>query len=245
MMRTKRPGCEVDVAGDGLEAVKAASSTPHDLIRMDCQMPVVDGVQATQAICKAEDRAKHVPIVALTANAMEGEREQCLEAGMDGFLSKPVRVDDLAGKPQQWLGSPDASPTPSARPPAISRDLRDQFEAFLGEMREESISPEEIDSVLESFLEVTPITMAELAANIRRQDSQSSCFSAHRLRGSFLTLALGDLSKVMASLEEACRDGRWQKASDDMVAVSALFEGARDLIAGAMQTPARTEQTTR
>ena len=114
VMRLTRLGCVVDVANDGLEATQAASNTAYDLILMDCQMPVMDGFQATRAIRKQGGRP--VPIVALTANAMEGERERCLSAGMDDYLAKPVRPDDLVAKLQQWLGVP----TPTATEPGGS-----------------------------------------------------------------------------------------------------------------------------
>jgi CheY-like chemotaxis protein len=69
---------------------------PYDLIFMDCHMPVTDGYQATMNIRQRESGGRHVPIIALTANAMKGEREICLQAGMDDFVSKPVRIQDLA-----------------------------------------------------------------------------------------------------------------------------------------------------
>ena len=103
-MRLTRFGCVADVANDGAEALQLAGNTQYDLILMDCQMPVMDGLQATRAIREAEKGRRHVPIVALTANALEGERERCLEVGMDDYLAKPVRPDDLFNKLQQWLG---------------------------------------------------------------------------------------------------------------------------------------------
>ena len=104
----KRLGCTVDVAVNGLEASQAAAAVLYDTILMDCQMPVMDGFEATSAIRKHSSR--HVPIIALTANAMEGERERCLAAGMDDYLSKPVRADELLKKLQQWAQDHPAQP---------------------------------------------------------------------------------------------------------------------------------------
>ena len=88
-------GCKIDVAANGEEAVSMWREFPYDLIFMDCHMPVRDGYQATISIRQLESSEQHVPIVALTANAMKGEREVCLDAGMDDFVSKPIKIDDL------------------------------------------------------------------------------------------------------------------------------------------------------
>ena len=91
----EKMGCRVDVAANGLEAVQMSSQAPYSLILMDCLMPEMDGFEATQAIRQAEADGKRIPIVALTANAMAGDRERCLASGMDDYLSKPFRADDL------------------------------------------------------------------------------------------------------------------------------------------------------
>lgn len=96
-------GCEVDVAADGQEALALWESGNYQLIFMDCHMPLMDGYQATEAIRTAEDDGQHIPIIALTANAMKGEREICLAAGMDDFVSKPVRIDDLSKILRRYL----------------------------------------------------------------------------------------------------------------------------------------------
>jgi CheY-like chemotaxis protein len=88
-------GCRVDVAANGREALGMAAQLPYDLILMDCQMPEMDGYQATGEIRKREGAAHHTPIVAMTAGAMAEDRERCIEAGMDGYLSKPVRAEQL------------------------------------------------------------------------------------------------------------------------------------------------------
>jgi CheY-like chemotaxis protein len=90
-----RLGCRVDVAATGTEATDLWARFPYDVIFMDCQMPDLDGYEATRAIRARERRDRHVPIIALTANAMERDREICLKAGMDDYLSKPISSEQL------------------------------------------------------------------------------------------------------------------------------------------------------
>jgi CheY-like chemotaxis protein len=105
-------GCEVDLAADGREAIEATGSKAYDLVLMDCQMPHVDGFEATRAI-RAREResqpVRRLPIVALTANAMSGDREQCTAAGMDDYLSKPFTQAQLRAVLATWVSGPRAA----------------------------------------------------------------------------------------------------------------------------------------
>ena len=91
----KRLGCEVDMVANGIEAINLWSRLPYDVILMDCHMPEMDGYEATRVIRGQERCGDRIPIVALTANAMEGDRERCLEAGMDDYVTKPISLDKL------------------------------------------------------------------------------------------------------------------------------------------------------
>ncbi|HNX30990.1 MAG TPA: ATP-binding protein [Holophaga sp.] len=98
-----RLGYRADLAGNGAEAVTSAAARPYDLILMDCQMPVMDGFEATRRIREAQVGSRRVPILAMTANAMQGDRERCLQAGMDDYIPKPVTLDTLRVALQRWL----------------------------------------------------------------------------------------------------------------------------------------------
>ncbi|MBX9848797.1 MAG: response regulator [Rhodocyclaceae bacterium] len=104
-------GHRVDTANNGSEAIKALARERYDLVLMDCRMPVMDGYEATRAIRDGEGAVlnRHIPIVAMTANAMAGDRERVLEAGMNDYLPKPISPKTLDEALQRWLGKNDES----------------------------------------------------------------------------------------------------------------------------------------
>jgi len=104
-------GCDVVVVGNGEQAVAAAASGTWDAILMDCQMPVMDGLEAATAIRGMERNKRRVPIIALTAEALAGDRERCLRAGMDDYLSKPIRVEQLQAALDRWIPRAPVEPS--------------------------------------------------------------------------------------------------------------------------------------
>lgn len=107
----KRLGHEVDIVTGGHDAVEAFQQRLYHLILMDCEMPALDGYEATRAIRRAEERTGgRIPIIAVTANVTPGARELCVAAGMDDYLAKPLRTEELAEKFAQWLKLKETSP---------------------------------------------------------------------------------------------------------------------------------------
>lgn len=98
----ERLGVRVDVVGNGIEAVDLATRLPYDLVFMDCQMPEMDGFAATRAL-RQSPTTRHLRIIALTANALSDDRQRCLDAGMNDYLSKPIRLADLQVLVERWM----------------------------------------------------------------------------------------------------------------------------------------------
>ena len=101
----KKIGYNADVAANGQEAIDALSKEEYDIVFMDCQMPVMDGYEATGEIRDTDSTVLNhrIPIIALTANAMKGDREKCLDAGMDDYLTKPIKPDELTKVLEKWI----------------------------------------------------------------------------------------------------------------------------------------------
>jgi signal transduction histidine kinase/CheY-like chemotaxis protein len=111
----KRNGYRVHVVNDGREALQALATQRYDAVLMDCQMPDVDGYQATRELRRREDGVRHTPVIAMTAHAMTGDRERCLDAGMDDYLTKPVRSQTLIAMLERWIAVAD---NPNQQPAA-------------------------------------------------------------------------------------------------------------------------------
>jgi CheY-like chemotaxis protein len=99
----ERLGCRVEVAANGREAVELVARIEFDLVFMDCQMPVMDGYQATTEIRKFMNGGRRLPIIAMTANAMQGDKERCIASGMDDYIAKPIKLDEIGKALQRWL----------------------------------------------------------------------------------------------------------------------------------------------
>jgi CheY-like chemotaxis protein len=102
----ERLGYRADVAANGAEAVSLVERMQYDAVLMDCQMPEMDGYEATRLIRSREGAKKRVPIIAMTADALSGDRERCLAAGMDDYISKPIKLHVVAAVLERWLASP-------------------------------------------------------------------------------------------------------------------------------------------
>jgi PAS domain S-box-containing protein len=224
----RKLGLSADLAGNGRLAVKALKAMPYDLVFMDVQMPEMDGFEATRKIREIEgpppppcDRAggvaatpnppRHVPIIAMTAHAMQGDKVRCLEAGMDDYLSKPVSLQAVIKILKKWL---PASPLPAEvdSPPAIPEleigapappmifDRLDLLERLGGDEKV-------VDEIIVTFLNDTPLRMDALRCCTEAGDLIGAEREAHSIKGASASMGAGALSERAFDLEMACKAG--------------------------------------
>jgi signal transduction histidine kinase/CheY-like chemotaxis protein/HPt (histidine-containing phosphotransfer) domain-containing protein len=213
-------GHRVDVVSDGTEAVAAVASTDYDLVMMDCQMPGMDGFEATAAIRRMAPPEKRVAIVAMTANAMQGDRERCLAAGMDDYLSKPVNRERLQEVIERWLvhspepGRPhresDVAPVPAPLPNS-STEMAHPFN--LGQL--ESIVGRDLAlkrRYLELFENTTRPLLSRLGAAVTARDPEAVRRAAHELKGSCGSIGAVPMAELSAQLERLDIHEGWPAA---------------------------------
>ena len=196
-------GYDADTADDGLAALEAFDPDRHDAVLMDVQMPRLDGYAATRAIRERES-GRRVPVLAMTAAAVEGERERCLAAGMDDFLTKPVDPDALAAVLTQWVpGEPAAARTASDEPPpAAPRDGTDLDTARLDMLRD--MAPGDttyLDRAIGNFVANTPGLLTALREAVDAGDAERVHQVAHRLSGSASNLGVSAVGGTARELE--------------------------------------------
>ena len=224
-------GYRAGAVANGLEAIAALRSIPYDLVLMDCQMPEMDGFEATRRIRSGEASVLNpqVPIIAMTAYAMKGDRERCLEVGMDDYVPKPVQLDDVAAALERWLphvpaegdaAQPAAgdlepreaagdqqAPTEGSQPTSdqevLSPPVFDQ-QAFLARvMGDEALGRE----VIAQFLQDVPSQIAALRVAVEEGDAHLLAQQAHRLKGAAGTIGGMALYQIAAAIEQAGRAG--------------------------------------
>ncbi len=192
-------GYAAQIANNGQEALDMLTHQPYGLILMDCQMPIMDGFEATHAIRKQEAASRqHIPIIAMTANAMQGDRERCLEAGMDDYLSKPITPQALSAMLEKWL-SPENRPPSSSAAPGAMPDIIDM--ARLTDMFGDDT--EIIDELLTVFLSTTAPLLDKLKIAIDRADFQEIRAIGHQIAGAAGNLGISPLHTLGKAAEQA------------------------------------------
>ena len=200
----KALGYNADLARNGQEAIAASQAKSYDLIFMDCQMPILDGYAATQQIRALEE--KRTPIIALTANAVDGAREKAIEAGMDDYLSKPITMQQLKGMLVLWL----QTTSPPASPPQEELPL----------LEEMGISKK----IIELFVQLGP---DQKQAILNAAGAQECAAAAHKLKGSALSLGLSQLAAICATIENKSNQG--EDTSQELPLLEKIF--TRSLLA--------------
>jgi signal transduction histidine kinase/CheY-like chemotaxis protein/HPt (histidine-containing phosphotransfer) domain-containing protein len=206
----RKLGYSAEVASNGREALDALDRTAFHLVLMDCQMPVMDGFEATRRIRAGEGRASgpKVPVVAMTANAMQGDRERCVEAGMDDYLTKPVQPERLAEALDRWLAQPGEGDRelPDLRladgappPPAAQTEVFDEESMVARFMGDRALAKE----VVPAFLEEIPVLMARMVACAKSGDAEGAGRQAHTIKGAAGNVSAEALRRVAEEIEKA------------------------------------------
>ena len=189
-------GYPLQVAADGQKALELLDTMHFDLVLMDCQMPVLDGFETTRKIRHAEAGGdRHLPVIAMTANAMEGDRERCIEAGMDDYLSKPISEAAVKSVLKRWLpGPPDTVAQPAGHVPAVDfARLQDLF----------GDDDAAIQELLEVFVTTTAPLLSRLQSAIEQQGFDDIRVLGHQIAGSASNLGIQQLLQHATALEKA------------------------------------------
>lgn len=263
-------GHHVKTAENGMEAMSMLSRHDFDVILMDVQMPLVDGLKATEVIRRIEAdmdpgcqnmptrlhgllagkfKGKHIPIVAMTANAMSGERQRCLDAGMDDYLTKPINIDDLfralsgiapsrtfkdtGSGPLKVMGAGEESQESSAslekeeKTADMKKGHAEMKNIRIWLMESYGITTDQAESLLETFRKSASETLAVLKKNIAEEDMKGISQAAHKIKGSLMQVGLDESGKIALSIEEASKKG---EEIDYVEAVNALEERIKPVL---------------
>jgi PAS domain S-box-containing protein len=186
-------GCVCDIVATGREALAALENGGYAAVLMDVQMPDIDGFEATALIRERERGHEHLPIIAMTASAMQGDRERCLRAGMDDYLTKPLRPDQLDAVLERWLGHTATPTQPPSRNGLIDTGrvlrFRDDY-------------PEIVDRLVALFADSTPPLLEQLAQAVHASDDEAVRRLAHKLKGSCQNVGAVRMATLCRELEQ-------------------------------------------
>jgi two-component system, sensor histidine kinase and response regulator len=220
-----RLGHSAHVVSGGAQALAALDAHPYDVILMDCQMPGMDGLQATAAVRARTGPERAIPIIAMTANAMKGDRERYLASGMSDYISKPVDLERLTDVLERWRPEDDNSPI----------DL-EMLERFAGEEGDDGLLKE----VIEVYLETAPDHLATLRAATRVGDARSAARAAHDLRSASEYVGAVEIVAICGDLESRARQGELKGAPEGVDRLEPMLESVSRQLAQLHDAPAST-----
>jgi two-component system sensor histidine kinase/response regulator len=210
-------GYDFDIASNGREALTAIQARSYDAVLMDCQMPEMDGYEATAEVRRIEGGARRTPIIAMTAAAMDGDRETCLAAGMDDYITKPVRLDTIAAALERWIPRPTSDATATATATATGESISPSENIPL-----EPLDYSQIDllrslddgdgavfgEIIDQYLTQTTAGRLELARVVGAGDAHGLQRAAHTLKGASANVGATALVAVCDELEMQGRGAR-------------------------------------
>jgi CheY-like chemotaxis protein len=222
----QRLGYRADVAGNGLEAVEAVQRQEYDVVFMDVQMPKMDGYEATAQIRRTEGTSRHTTIIAMTANALHGDREKCLAAGMDGYIAKPIRQNDLVSV---------LKPNPSKIEPAETIAKKEKGKSGL---LDESVltelsnlgDPDLVEQLLMMFMVETPGRIEQMRSGAGSGDWQVVRKTAHMLKGTCKQLGIIGMVDLCQRLEDCETTGEGGQIALALAELTVVFRQTRELL---------------
>jgi CheY-like chemotaxis protein len=222
----ERLGYAADVVGNGREVLDRLERVTYDVVLMDIQMPEMNGLEASRAICARWPAERRPRIIAMTAEAMREDRESCLAAGMDDYLVKPVRLEDLAlalGKQR----SSDGHGSPGRATSASSKEGEETIDPMVLDGIREDLGSAAVHKVIAEFLRSSPALIAKLRAAAARGDASAIRALAHSMKGTSATLGAVALSRGCAELEDLSSSGSVADATARVAAIENLYAEAR------------------
>ena len=220
-------GLAADPVFNGAQAIQVLQTIDYDLVLMDCEMPEVDGYEATARIRNPATGTLNprVPIVAVTANAMPGDRERCLRCGMDDYLPKPIDPNELAQVLKKWIGHPAPAErsSPGAEAEAAPADGNQVFDGA-GLLKRLAGNRGLAERLVKEFLADTPSQLRTLRELLEKGDTESARRQAHKLKGAAANLSAGALREAASHAEQAAMAGQLNKLTDLLAAMEGEFE---------------------
>jgi PAS domain S-box-containing protein len=246
----KALGCDFHIVPNGQEALREVQAGSYDIVLMDCQMPVMDGYAATRAIRELEDKGgrARVPVIALTANALVGDAEQCLAAGMDAHLAKPYTRGQLAALLARWLPADrvvEAAASEVGADEDATAGTRESLldEAALANIRSVDDDGSVLAEVVQMYLDEAPQHREQLRNAAAAGDLAEARRVAHALKSASLNVGAKPLGEMCRRLEHQCRDGERAGLAELAAAIDAMLErvqpALRALIKAAAPEPPR------
>jgi CheY-like chemotaxis protein len=241
----QKRGHKISAVDNGSAALDAATSADRrfDVVLMDVQMPEMNGLEATAAIRQREqDTGAHVPIIALTAHAMPADRERCLAAGMDGYLAKPIDVDELIAAVESYAGGMAPAPTVTIVASPAQRSVFDEQAALAHAGGDRQLLRE----VIGLFQSDSPAALRRVDRAVKKRDPEELRLAAHALKGVLATVGSSAGKDAALALEHVARSGDLATAQELAAALRTTVVSLTHACAsaGLVPTPRRTARST-